>query len=234
MDKIAEYRRRLAALSIEGVDADSPSPAKSLADCRLLEGRLRELKREVLERIAALRAEVRERARASLEPRPSLREVWQRRSVPPKGDKWKEGAKKLLSDVQLRVIGLVDGKRGDAGRALGQINQEIDRRLARLAELEARLKRVAEGGTGARRDTERPPTTKAEAEDPGGDDIYAAVGAEARPPKAEAEDPGDDDLYAAVGAEVRKEGPRGAYCPHCGRGLGAGDRYCRRCGHRLA
>ncbi len=216
MDKIAEYRRRLAALSTEGVDADSPSPAKALADCRSLEDRLRELKREVLARIAALRAEVREQAKASLKPLPSAR---------------KERAKRLLADVQQRVIGLVDGKRGDATRAWAQINQEIDQHLARLARLESRLTRVAS----ARRVAARPPKAEARAEDSGDDDLYAAAGAAAHPPKAEAraEDSGDDDLYAAVGAEVRKGEPSGAFCPHCGRGLEPDDRYCRRCGHRL-
>ncbi len=225
MDKIAEYRRRLAALSIEGVGGDFSSPAKRLADCRSLEGRLRELKRQVLGQIASLRGEAQERAKASLKPRPSLREAWERRQ---------EGAKRLLADVHQRVIGLVDGKHDDAARAWGQINQEIDQRLARLAELETRLTGVVGEATGAGRVATR--RRKTAAEDTADDDLYAAVGAEACPPeaKAETEDTAEDDLYAAVGAEARKGQPRAAYCRHCGQGLEADDRYCRRCGHRLA
>ncbi len=72
MDKIKDVRRRLAALSTGGIDADSPLPATSLADCRVLQSRLRELKREVLARIAALRTEVTERSRESVRARPSM------------------------------------------------------------------------------------------------------------------------------------------------------------------
>ncbi len=231
MEKIKDIRRRLAALSTRGVEADSSSPATSLADCRATQSRLRELKREVLARIAGLRTEVREQARASFKYRPSVRETWQRRQ---------EGAKKLLAGVQERVIGLVDGKHGDALEAWSQVSEEIDARLAQMERFESRLARTVGDAAGSRRAGARPSggrPPKAEAESD--DDLYAAAGAAqpgtrspgSRPPKAE--DAGGDDLYAAVGAEVQKGEPRGGYCPHCGRGLEPDDRFCRRCGHRL-
>ncbi len=223
MDKIKDIRRRLAALSVAGVDAESRSPATSLADCRAIQSRLRELKREVLVRIGALRTELTEQARESLGSRPSMRQDWQRR---------KEGAKQLLAGVQKRVIGLVDGKHGDALEAWSRLSEEIDARLSKLEGLETRLARVAGEAAGVGRQAARSPATEGE---DSGDDLYAAAGASARPQPAgdEAEDAGNDDLYAAVGATVRKGGKAGAYCPHCGQGLEPDDRFCRRCGHRL-
>ncbi len=224
MDTIKDIRRRLAALSVREVEKGSASPAASLADCRALQIRLEQLKREALERIADLRSEVGERARERVKTRPSLSDGWRERQ---------EGAKKLLADVQERVIGMIDGKQGDAIEAWTKVNEEIDARLARLEELEPRLARAAGDATVSR----RKPARAAQAEDvDADDDLYAAAGATARPTAAgaEAED-GDarDDLYAAVGAEVRKSGQSDAYCPHCGRGIEPDDRYCRRCGHRL-
>ncbi len=243
MDTIKDIRRRLAALST--VDTDSPSPATSLADCRAIQSRLRELKREVLERIAALRTGVSERARESVRSRPSIGEDWKRR---------RDDAKQLLADVQKRVIGLVDGRQGKALEAWAQVSEEIDARLAKLEELETRLARVAgetvagppplpaqaEAATdddlyAAAATTTRPPKpADAEEDEEADDDLYAATGAAAKPPEpADEDEEASDDLYAAVGATVRKAGKAAAYCPHCGQGVEADDRFCRRCGHRL-
>ena len=223
MDQIKDIRRRLAALTVSGVDANSSTPATSLADCRAIQSRLRELKREVLARIRALRTEVSDRARESLRSRPSMREDWKRR---------REGAKQLLTDVQKRVIGLVDGKHGDALEAWSKVSEEIDERLAKLEELETRLARVAGEAAVGRRRAAPPPAAENEAE--GTDDLYAAAGAATRPPPAQDEpEEAGDDLYAAVGATVKKAGKAAAYCPHCGQGVEADDRFCRRCGHRL-
>ncbi len=222
MDKqIKDVRRRLAALATGSVDASS-SPATALADCRVVQSRLRELKREILARIAAERAELSDEARESLRGRPSLKDDWRRRQ---------EGAKKLLADVQERVIGLVDSKRGKALEAWSDLSEEIDARLAQLEELESRLAREA----GARQTARRPPPVPPppEAEDDHGDDLYAAAGAPARPPRPDAADAGGGALSAAVGATVRKQGRSAAYCPHCGQGIDSDDRFCRRCGHRL-
>ena len=212
MDEIKDFRRRLAALSTRG--------AATLAGCRSRQSRLRELKREVLERLADLRSEIRERARRSLEGPPSPREVWERRQ---------EGAKKLLADVQERVIGLVDGKPGDAVEALTGINEEVDARLADLEQLESRLS----SGAGARRAEIAREAATGDADD---DQVYAAAGAAVRPPKAETEVAApSDDVYAAAGAAVQKGEPLSdAYCPHCGQGHEADDRFCRRCGRRLS
>ncbi len=241
MTEIKDVRRRLAALSTDGVDATSASPATSLVDCRALQDRLRELKREVLARIAALRAEVGDVASARLrrdQARESLASTqgdWQRR---------KEGAKKLLAGVREQVIGLVEGKHGDALEAWARLSEEIDARLAKLEEIESKLARAAgeddalyledrpavAEDAGARREAVRAP----EAEDEGaGDGLYAAAGASTRTPVAKTEETEKDEFYAAVGATVQKGGKAGAYCPHCGQGIEPDDRYCRRCGHRL-
>ncbi len=232
MDKIKDVRRRLAALSTGGIDADSPLPATSLADCRVLQSRLRELKREVLARIAALRTEVTERSRESVRARPSMRGDWQRR---------KEDAKGLLANVQKRVIQLVDGKHGDALEAWSLLSEEIDARLSRLETLETRLTRVAgeddtiylEGPPPLPQD---PDVRKGDENQTSDDDLYAATGAAARPPgaAAKAEDTGhDDNLYAAVGATAQQGEKADAYCSNCGKGHASDDRFCRRCGHRL-
>ena len=192
MDDIEGYRRRLAALSNDRAG----NRGASLADYQAAQSRLRQLKRDVLARVAGLRSDVQERAAASLEGPPTLREAWRRR---------REGAGKLLSDVQQRVIGMVTREDGDAIEALTRINEEIDARLERLAGLERSLARRPEGDART----------------------------EPRPRPAEDEAAGNDDLYAAVGAAVQRGEKADAHCPHCGRGLAPDDRFCRRCGHRL-
>lgn len=201
MEKFEEYRSRLAALDAEGASSDASSGV-SLAACRSLQDRLRELKREILAQLFTVRANVHRQAKRSLGPRPTMRELWDRRD---------EGAKNLLKDVQLRVTGLLDDKDGSA--AVGTwsgINQEIDARLGRLAELERELSRAAAGP----------------AED-------LAPGLTERP-KPDRQEAAEDDLYAAVGAAVQKGAAAGdAFCAHCGQPIDADDRFCRRCGHVL-
>ncbi len=182
MKKIGEYKSRLAALKT--------SSAGSLEACRSLQEQLRELKREVLAQLLALRGEVWEKARKSVQSRPLL------------GDRGKEGAKRLLGDVQERVMGLFDDDGAAEVEAWAEINQEIDARLDRLAALEHQLSRAVE----------KPET--------------------ALPPRTEHRDESGDDLYAAVGAAVRKghrsgfcshcgKGvePEDRFCRHCGHRL---------------
>ena len=174
MDEVESYRRRLAALSADRASIGAGTPAPSLAEVRAAQGRLRRLKRDVLARVEGLRDEVQRQARAPRKGRPTMGEAWSRR---------REGAKKLLADVQRRVIGLVDREHGQAIESLSEINGEIDTRLEDLDMLESRL-----------------------AGQVGGD-----AGLETSPGSAENEaagDDDDDDLYAAVGAAVRKGGER--------------------------
>lgn len=217
MEGIKEIRHRLDALTTDTIKE------YSLADCQELKAQLRKLKQDVLASIAGLRTGIQERASAATKSRRSLRETWRQRE---------DGAKKLLADVQERVIGLVDGKHGDALEAWSRINQEIDARLAKLAKVESRLSRVTSDGAVTLRTEPKPSQT----EDAENEDLYAAAGAMARPQETEAkaEEPDNDNLYAAVGAAVRKGQPRDAYCPHCGQGLDPEDRFCRRCGHRMS
>ncbi len=211
MKKIEDYRRRLAALEVE--------QAASLAASRSLESRLRSLKRQVLAKLTALRAGAGERGARSRKPRTE------------------EGARKLLKDVHDRVTGLLDNR--DAATAVeewSQINQEIEARLARLAELEPTLARAADEAAAGVRPAGPPSTEGREAagEDPD-DDLYAAAGPRpADRPGTERRESGDDDLYAAVGAEKQKGSRHDAYCPHCGKGVEPDDRFCRRCGHHLS
>lgn len=200
MDRnIKDVRRRLAAISTPSLDSASPTSATALADCQVAQSRLRELKREVLARITDQRTEIRDLAQESQKARPSVTDGWRRRQ---------EGAKKMLTGVQERVIGLVDGKPGKTLEAWTEVSEEINERLAKLEELEPRLQRAA----GTRQPAGKPPPLPR--------------------PSETAED--EDDFYAAVGAEAQKDGePRTAFCPHCGQGIDDEDRFCRRCGHRL-
>ncbi len=209
MSKIGEFRRRLAALDVEQIAAGSASPATSLVSCRALESGLRSLKRQVLAELTTLRAGAEERGTRSRKP------------LTP------EGARQLLKDVQDRVTGFLDNR--EARDALGQwsqIDREIDDRLARLAELEAKLARtVGAPDAAVRRQTA--------GEDPD-DEVYAA--AAPRPAdrsNEEGRESGDDDFYAAVGAAAQKGSRHDAYCSHCGQGVEPEDRFCRKCGRRL-
>ncbi len=166
MDKsIKDVRRRLAAISSPSLDGASPASATSLADCRVAQSRLRELKREVLARITDERTEIRDRARESQEARPSISEGWRRRQ---------EGAKKLLAGVQDRVIQLVDGQHGKNLKAWTELSEEIDQRLTRLEELEPRFERAA---SAVRNVSKPPPVPRPPAAEEDSDDLYAAVGA---------------------------------------------------------
>lgn len=123
-------------------------------------------------------------------------------------DRRDEGARALLKDVRLRVTGLLDDEEGSAAvDSWARLNQEIDARLERLAERERELSRAVGESAAASRRTARP--------------------------VAEDRDAAEDDLYAAVGAAVKKGAKGGPFCSHCGQPLDAGDRFCRRCGHRL-
>lgn len=198
MEKIEEYRNRLAAFTTAGVGSPDASPAESLKACRSLQSQLRDFKREVLAQLLTLRAKTQEQARRSLDL-PSLRELWERRD---------EGARKLFEDTQERLTGFLDDEAEDAMEAWAEINEEVDARLGRLAELEHKLARAAgEDDAGAFHPRNRP-----------------GIG-----PR----DTGDDDLYAAAGAAAQQGTKRGAFCARCGRGIEADDRFCRHCGHSL-
>ena len=220
MDRIADHRRRLSALTVESVERIA-APAEALAACRATRDRLRDLKRDVLTELTDLRAEVSRQGKKARQGGPTLREAWKRRD---------EGARKLLRDVQERVTGLLDGDEGKALESWSQINREIDSRLARLAEIEPRLARAVVGD----RPLTLPGQHKAPAVSEESDDVYAAAGASAaKPERAKPEQVMSDDAYAAVGAAVRKGERHDAYCPHCGTGVAPDDRFCRKCGHRL-
>ncbi len=211
MKEIEQYRRRLAALRVE--------QTASRAARRSLEDRLRGLKEQVLARLTALRDRAVERGSRARKPRTE------------------EGARALLKDVHDRVTGMLDNR--DASSVVeewSRINQEIDERLARLAQLEAKLARGAGEASTAARPVERPSGEGREAagEDEGADDLYAAAGHREDRPGGEAREEVSDDLYAAVGAQTRKGERHDAYCPHCGKGVESGDRFCRRCGHHLS
>ena len=163
---IKDVRRRLTAISTPSLDATSPTSATSLADCRVAQSRLRELKREVLARITDERSEIRDLARESQKTRPSITDGWRRRQ---------KEAKKLLAGVQDRVIKLVDGDHGKALKAWTALSEEIDERLNRLEELEPRLERAAR----APRPVSKPPPVPRQppVPDDADDNLYAAVGA---------------------------------------------------------
>ncbi len=245
MDQIADHRRRLAALTVESVERIA-APAEALAAGRATRDRLRDLKRDVLAELSDLRAEVSRLGKKSRQGRPTLREAWKRRD---------EGARKLLKDVQERVTGLLDGDEGKALESWSRINQEIDSRLARLAELEPRLARAVVGDRPLTLPGQHRPRADLEERDENlyaaagaaaakperakpeqvmSDDTYAAAGATAaKPEPAEPEPVMSDKAYAAVGAATRRGERHDAYCPHCGQGVESGDRFCRKCGHRL-
>ncbi len=202
MTKIEQYRRRLADLGVEEIEAGSATPATTLAACRVLESRLRQLKRDVLAEVTALRDRAEGRGARS---RKRLSQ---------------EGARKLLKDVHDRVTGFLDNR--DAATVVGEwseISREIDARLARLAELELGLVRAARRETpgedadddlyaaAAARPRDRPEVASRES---GGDDFYAAVGAVAQ--KGEAHDAYCPHCGRGVEADDR-------FCRKCGHRL---------------
>lgn len=222
MESSDQLRRRLAALDVGRVRREKRAPGTALIACRSLEGRLRELKREVLRDLHELRDDVHQQGRRAFGKKPTAKEMWRRRD---------EGARKLLADVRARVIGKIEDDDVDAIEVRSEIRREIDARLEELEQLEVEL--------AAKTGEELPPIpgrSRSAAEEEGDDELYARAGADAPPPRPapESEPEGeDDDLYARVGAAVQ-EGERGdAHCPHCGRAIEDGDRFCRRCGHRL-
>lgn len=201
METFEEYQSRLAALAAEGAGSPGASPEASLAACRSARDRLRELKREILAQLFKVRAHIHRQAKRATGQGPTLGELWDRRD---------EGARSLVKDVQLRVIGLLDDKGGSAAvEAWARLNREIDAHLRRLAERERQLARAAVGEDDV---ASRPPGLPA-------------------PERRKAE---KDDLYAAVGSAVQKGAKGGAFCSHCGQPIDAEDRFCRRCGHHLS
>ena len=200
MAKIDLFRNRLATLTADGIEGPGTSPERALAACRSRQERLRSLKRQVLAQLFALRVEVQEQTRKTRGPRPSMRELWERRD---------EGARELLADVKQRVTGLLDEETPDAIEAWSEINEEIDAKLASLAEIESRLAAST------------------------GELDAAAARIERRLRSDRQESHEDDDLYAAVGAAVQDGERPTAFCSYCGHGIEPDDRFCRRCGHRL-
>ncbi|MEE8523659.1 MAG: hypothetical protein V3T72_06980 [Thermoanaerobaculia bacterium] len=191
MEQIEEYQRRLATLSIGGCD--------SLAACRAFQNGLRKLKRDVLAQILTLRTKTRKQAREAMKTEPSLRNLWKWRS---------EIVDEVVSSVKERLTGDSDDDEVEAVEAWAGINREIDSRLDRLDALERRLAKDA-GQAVARRPCA------------------------ASRPRIGSPDSGGDDLYAAAGAEAQKRRRTAALCPECGGTIEAGDRFCGRCGNLL-
>jgi hypothetical protein len=148
MANIESCRQRLTALGTEGI--------QSLDACHLLQDRLRALKREILAELMEIRTRVSAQAREPLGPRPTLKEAWDRRE---------EGAEGLLADMKSRVARLLETDTQDAVLEWSELNQEIDGRLAYLAELELQLSPPA-----------KMPATRTGSDD----DVYARVGAALR------------------------------------------------------
>ncbi|MCP3960656.1 MAG: zinc ribbon domain-containing protein [bacterium] len=194
MGKIDICRSRLANLTVEG------SPEKSLEACRSRQKRLRSLKREVLAQLLALRIEVQEQTQKTRGPKPSLRELWERRD---------EGARELLADVKQRVTGLLDEETPAAIEAYSEINEEIDARLAKLTEIESRLAGVTGEVDDAAARIERRLSSD-RSEDHEDDDLYAAVGAAVK------EGPRPDAFCSHCGQGIE---PDDRFCRRCGHRL---------------
>lgn len=190
METIEEAKQRLATLNIDGCD--------SLAACRAFQNGLRKLKRDVLAQILTLRTRARKKAREAMTTEPTLRNLWKRRS---------EIVDDVVDNVKERLTGDSDDEEAEALEEWSEINSEVDSRLDRLDELEARLAKAA------------------------GQEVARRPSLSSRP--LGSADPGDDDLYAAAGAESQKRRREAVSCPECGGTLEAGDRFCGRCGHRL-
>lgn len=161
MKKIARFRSRLADLTADRVEALRSSPAAALATCRQIQDQLRDLKREVLDQLVALRGQAADHARRALGTRPS-----------PGGRNLRSEAeaKSLLGEVKQ----LLDDKSAKAVPEWAGINREIDKRLERLAELELSLARTA--GEIDFTPLPPPPGRERDGADESDDDLYAAVG----------------------------------------------------------
>ena len=165
MEKIDEYKSRLDELEVGRLHASNTS----LGRCRSLRDKLRKLKREVLAEILKLRTKTRRQAQRTLEPRPTLKELWRRRG---------EGVGELFQDVKERVTGDVDEEDLEVVEAWGEINREVDARLSHLEDLEEELAEAA--GEKVLRVGRSSAPSRISLYDTSDDDIYAAVGAESR------------------------------------------------------